>query len=575
MALDRGLVVQADEMGFLELLGGKVQYHVPKWQRRYCWNAADVRRLVEDLVSIAAAANSKRAHYGGSLITFCPPGQPAGVPTTERVVDGQQRLTTVSLLLACVADQMDDGDQYGEWTREGIRDLLRNRKKRESGRLRKLRLQDGDEDEYVRILRGEPKGKGAVTKAWRVVRELVGDYGADTVMAGLERFRIVSLGVVENDDPQQIFESLNATGKALEESEKVKNWLLMGFSDAEQQELYEKYWLKIEKELKAQHSSKPVDLFLRDLMRWRTGTITAIHQTYDVFRRWARETEWDDQERRPKLFRELAHLARLYGMLTGTAGPHPEDAIESSLRHLRAMGLHTHRPFTLRLLHELSPADGDAISTVEQTGRIFETVATWITRLWLTDRTAGLNTAFARLAARGPVDREAYLDDWMRRIRKLGRQDVGVPSDEDLVRGIHTKHMYYGKQARLAVLYALMEDEDGDDAPSRAALWTERVMPYWLTDDWREMLGADAEEKHWAWRYRLANLVLVGSANDAPGEHQSFDVKKECYRRSPVSLTKRVAEQPSWDEATLVRRSSELAKRAVRVWPWEHGPADR
>ena len=566
--------MQAVEVGFLELLGGKVQYHVPKWQRRYCWSATDVRRLVEDLVSIAAAANSKRAHYGGSLITFCPPGQPAGVPTTERVVDGQQRLTTVSLLLATVADQMDDGEQYGEWTREGIRDLLWNRKKKASGRLRKLRLQDGDEEEYVRILRGEPKGRGAVTKAWRVVRELVGDNGADTVMAGLERFRVVSLGVVENDDPQQIFESLNATGKALEESEKVKNWLLMGFPDTKQQELYEKYWLTIEKELKAQHSSRPVDLFLRDLMRWRTGTITAIHQTYEVFRRWARKEGWDDQERRPGLFRELAHLAGLYGMLTGTAGPHPDDAIESSLRHLRAMGLHTHRPFTLRLLHELRPVDGAPVSTVEQTGRMFETVGTWITRLWLTGRTAGLNTAFARLAATEPVEREPYLEDWINRIRALRRQDVGVPTDEELVHGVHTRQMWFGKQARQAVLCALMEDEDGDVAPSPAALWTERVMPYRLTDDWREMLGADAEEKHWAWRYRLANLVLVGGADDAPGEHRSFDAKKEWYQRSPVSLTRRVAEQPVWDEATLLRRSQELAERAVRVWPWGQGPTE-
>ena len=571
--------MQAVEVGFLELLGGNVQYHVPKWQRRYCWGARDVTRLVDDLVSIAAVANLKRAHYGGSLITFCPPGQPAGVPTTERVVDGQQRLTTVSLLLACVADQMDDGDQYGDWTREDIRDLLWNRKKKVSGRLRKLRLQDdkredGDDREYVRILRGEPKGEGAVTKAWRVVRELVGDRGADKVMAGLERFRVVSLGVVENDDPQQIFESLNATGKALKESEKVKNWLLMGFPDARQQELYTEHWLKIEDALHAQHDSRPVDLFLRDVMRWRTGTITAIHQTYEVFRRWARKEEWDHQDRRPELFRRLAHLARLYGMLTGTAGSHPEDGIESSLRHLRAMGLHTHRPFTLRLLHELAPADGAPVATAEQTGRMFETVSTWITRLWLTGRTAGLNTAFARLAARGPVDQETYLDDWMKRIRKLHRQDVGVPSDEEVVRGVCTRHMYFGKQARLAVLCALMEDEDSDAAPSRTALVTERVMPYRLTDGWREMLGRDAEEKHWAWRYRLANLVLVGGANDAPGEHRSFDTKKEWYRRSPVGLTRRVAGQPTWDEATLLRRSQELAERAIRVWPWEQGPVE-
>ena len=575
MALDRGLIVQADEVGFLKLLDGKVQYHVPKWQRRYCWGEADVRRLVEDLVSIASAANSGRAHYGGSLITFCPPGQPPGVLTTERVVDGQQRLTTVSLLLACVADQMDDGDEYGEWTREDVRDLLRNRKEEASGKRRKLRLQTGDEEEYVRILRGEPQGKGAVTNAWRVVCELVGRHGADTVMAGLERFRVVSLGVVENDDPQQIFESLNATGKALKESEKVKNWLLMGFPDAEQQELYERYWLTIEDALHARHSPDPVDLFLRDVMRWWTGKITAIQQTYEVFRRWAIETGWDDRKRRADLFRELAHLARLYGMLTGTAGPHPEDAIESSLRHLRAMRLHTHRPFTLRLLHELNPAAGDGISTVEQTARMFEAVGTWITRLWLTGRTAGgLNTAFARLAARGPAEREAYLDDWINHIRALRRQDVGVPSDEDVVRGIRTRHMFFGTQARLAVLCALMEDEDGDDAPRRTALWTERVMPFRLTDAWRETLGPDAEEMHLAWRNRLANMVLVGSANDAPGERWSFDAKKEWYRRSPVSLTRRVAEQPAWDEATLLRRSQELAERAIRVWPWEQGPME-
>ena len=178
-------------------------------------------------------------------------------------------------------------------------------------------------------------------------------------------------------------------------------------------------------------------------------------------------------------------------MLTGTAGPHPDDGIESSLRHLRAMGLHTHRPFTLRLLHEWKPADGDPVATVEQTGRMFETVGTWITRLWLTGRTAGLNTAFARLAGRDPVTRETYLDDWMMHIRKLRRQDVGVPTDEELVHGVHTREMWFGKRARTAVLCALMEDEDGEVAP-RAALWTERVMPYRLTDDWREMLGPDA-----------------------------------------------------------------------------------
>ena len=562
--------MQADDVGFLELLNGKVQYHVPKWQRRYCWDEADVRRLVDDLASIAGAANPKRAHFGGSLITFCPLGQPPGPPTTQRVVDGQQRLTTVSLLLACIADSMNDGDQYGDWTKGDVGDLLRNRRGRAHGKLRKLRLQTGDEEEYARILKGKPEGRGAITDAWRVVRKLVDHHGADTLMAGLERFRVVSLGVGKNDDPQQIFESLNTTGKQLSESDKVKNWLLMGFPDAEQQELYEEHWLKIVKELGAHHSSKLVDLFLRDVMRWRTGKITAVHRTYEVFRRWTIKEGWD--ERRRELCRELAHLARLYGFLTGTAGPHPDDSIGSSLRHLRAMGLNTHRPFTLRLLDELSPVDGDPISSVEQTGRLFEAVSTWITRLWLSGRTAGLNTAFARLAARDPVTRESYLDDWINRIRALHRQDVGVPSDEAVALGIRRRWVFFGVQPRVAVFCALMEDEHGEDAPSRDGLWTERVMPMQLTDAWRESLGPDAEEVHLAWRHRLANLALVGANDDAPGKDLSFDEKKEWYRRSPIGLTGRLAVEHEWDEDALQRRAEELAERAIRVWPWKHGP---
>ena len=563
--------MQSDEIGFLELLNGKVQYVVPKWQRRYRWGERAVRRLVEDLVSISEA-HSDRAHYGGSLITFSPPGQPAGGVTIQRVVDGQQRLTTVSLLLARIADSMGEDDEYGDgdWTREDIRDLLRNAREEHPEKRRKLRLQIGDEEEYGRILQGKPNSGGAVTHAWQTVCDLVDRHGPDKLMSGLECFRVVSLGVDGNDDPQQIFESLNATGLALTESEKVKNWLLMGLRDSVQQELYERYWLEIENALSAGGSSRPVDLFLRDFMRWRTGKIRAIQETYEVFRRWAIKEGWDEQSRRPELCRMLAHLACLFGKLTGTNGEHPEAAIETSLRHLRAMGLDTHRPFTLRLLDEHDPLDRDGISTSE-TARVFEAISIWITRLWFVNQTAGLNTAFTVMAARDPVDSEVYSHHWINRIRALHRQDVGVPTDEDVARGVRTRAVYFGKKARLAVFCALTEATDGDNAPSREGLWTERVMPMRLTDSWRESLGPDAEEVHWAWRYRLANLALV---DRSPGEYASFDQKKEWYLKSPVRLTTRLADETTWDEAALERRAEYLADRVIQVWPWEHGPVE-
>lgn len=217
----------AHPIKFLELLNGQVQYVVPRWQRRYCWDQSDIERLVEDLVTISAA-DSSATHYGGTLLTFPDPGA-AGVVTTIRVVDGQQRLTTVSILLACIAAELGPNGECNCWTRQIILDDRLTNPGKPPEKLRKLRLQDEDEEEYRRGLAGEPAGAGAVSQAWRIARRLVAKNDIARLLTGIERLRVVTIGLDHDEDPQQIFESLNATGRPLTESEKVKNWLLMGF----------------------------------------------------------------------------------------------------------------------------------------------------------------------------------------------------------------------------------------------------------------------------------------------------------------------------------------------------------
>ena len=150
--------MHAQHIDFLDLLDGQVQYIVPRWQRRYRWGQADIERLVEDLLTVAMAG-PEAAHYGGTLLTFPEPG-PAGVVKTIRVVDGQQRLTTVSILLACIAEALGPDGQYGDWTAQIIReDRLTNRGKAPE-KHRKLRLQHGDDDEYRLGLEGKTVGAG-------------------------------------------------------------------------------------------------------------------------------------------------------------------------------------------------------------------------------------------------------------------------------------------------------------------------------------------------------------------------------------------------------------------------------
>ena len=564
--------MHAQHIDFLDLLDGQVQYVVPRWQRRYRWGQADIERLVEDLLTVAIAG-PEAAHYGGTLLTFPEPG-PAGVVKTIRVVDGQQRLTTVSILLACIAEALGSDGQCGDWTAQIIRDDRLTNPGKPPEKRRKLRLQHGDDDEYGLGLEGTPTGAGAVSQAWRISRRLVARNDVTQLFEGLKRLRVVSIGLEQKEDPQQIFESLNATGRPLTESEKVKNWLLMGLPDAEQQDLHDNHWLRIERTLGAEHTTEPTDVFLRDVLRWRTGEIQGIDRVYEGLRRWAvREGHVGD---RPALCRDLARLAGLYGTITGTAEQHRNRKVDRELRHLRAMRIDVHRPLTLRLLSDAGENGGSKESD-EALAKVLAGIATWTTRMWLAERPmAGMNKAAAEFAhGPGPGAGEDCVDYWLGRLQRLRNTRVGVPRDEEISEGIRTRKAYGGGATRsaFAVLCELMEAEHREEAPARDRLTIEHVMPQKLTDEWKQALGDDAEEIHGRHSDRLPNLTLSGDVTNTVMGTGTFAAKREMYRKSSIGITRSLADENEWNEEALERRAEFLARGALDRWPWPEQPA--
>ena len=417
-------------------------------------------------------------------------------------------------------------------------------------------------------------GAGAVSQGWRIARRLVARNDVTQLFEGLKRLRVVSIGLEQKEDPQQIFESLNATGRPLTESEKVKNWLLMGLPDAEQHDLHDNYWREIERRLGAEHTTEPTDIFLRDLLRWRTREIQGIDRVYEGLRRWAvREGQAGD---RPALCRALARLAGLYGTITGTAKRHRNRKVERELRHLRALGIDVHRPLTLRLLHDASENSG-AGEVEDALAKVLAGIGTWTTRMWLAERPmAGMNKAAAELAhGRGPGAGEDYVEYWLGRIRRLRNTRVGVPRDEEVQEGIRTRKAYGGGATRsaFAVLCELMEAEHGEESPARDRLTIEHVIPQKLTDEWKQVLGDDAEEIHGRHRDRLANLTLSGDVTNAVMGTGTFNAKREVYRKSSIGITRSLADETEWNEEALERRAEELARRALDRWPWPEQPA--
>ena len=566
--------MKAKPIRFLDLIEDKVQYLVPRWQRRYVWGETEIHRLIDDMLAIADAHNQARPHYGGTMITV--KESSAGGMKVHRVVDGQQRLTTVSILLACIAQTLDANGMGGELTSEDIRDDLLINPGKQEDRRRKLRLQDGDEDEYRRIIESDSPGSGDghVASAWRIVRKRVNSENVPSLINGLHRLRVITIGLDDRDDAQQIFESLNATGKPLTEGEKVKNWLLMGLAEGVQDRLHDEHWLPIERNLEARHDAERIDLFLRDLMRWWTGRLIAGNRTYDEFRRWAIREGLDNEARRPELCSRLASLAALYGQLTGSAATQSSRGVKRKLDHLRAMGIDSHRPFTLRLLWDAQEArqlGRDPDGLVDTLG----SVSSWITRLWLAGHSfTGLGKAFVQLAReRVPPDEPDRARHWQRRMAEVSDQRRSVPSDAEVIEGIRRTSKYGGKDTRAtrAVLCAMMDREAWGEAPSCGKLTVEHIMPQTLSEAWSVDLGQRAEEIHGRHLHRLGNLTLCGPKWGSALSNHSFEKKKQLYKKSSVLMTQRLAKVPKWDEVAIRERAEELARTALDLWPWTGG----
>ncbi len=560
--------MEARQVNFLDLLDGQVQYVVPRWQRRYRWGKEEIERLVEDLLTVAVAGENA-SHYGGTLLTFPEPGGPPGVVKCYRVVDGQQRLTTVSLLLMCIAEGIESTEVCEGWSSGDIKNLLLFNQRVVNEKRFKLRLQDGDNEEYQSILRDSSVGISAVGQARKILIQLVKRHDVCHLIRGLTRLQVVSIGLHENEDPQQIFESINATGRPLTESEKVKNWLLIGYSESIQDDLF-RQWSDMEKTLGAPHSSWPIDEFLRDLLRWKTGKVVGQNKVYEEFRRWAVRSGRSGD--RAGVCTEVVRLSKLYGLISVTPASHPETRVREELNHLRHMGIHTHRPLTLRLLNDAA-SDSECKLDNDALIECLELISTWITRLWATGRsTSGMNRAITELAY-APVPEGDYTQAFLARITKLQNTHVGIPSDSQVEDGIHNRKAYGGSATATSfeLLYYLNQKQNPPgEAIDRSTLTVEHVMPQKLTKEWAGYLGTEAETIHGRYRDCLANLTLCGDETNPSLGTQLFGCKKETYAKSPIFITRDLATEDRWNEETLERRARLLASMVVECWPWTH-----
>ena len=557
--------MEAKDTPFSHMIQGNKQFQIPVFQRDYRWTDVQCSQLWDDLLR-NGSSGAQRGHFIGSIVYMAAASHIGAAFSRWLIVDGQQRLTSLTLLMVALRDHIAalgwTGGEDSPTPERIDAYFLRNTEESEQ-RKRKLVLRRGD-DETLRALvdRTEmPETRSALVRdAYDRFRELLSGCDPDMVYEEVSRLVVVDVTLDrQHDDPQLVFESLNSTGIDLEPNDLVRNYLLMGLPESTQTELYEKYWSRVERMFNG--STEGLNSFLRDYIAVETEAIRQVRydQIYEEFKKTFHRsnTNGDIEQLMSSLARAAKHYASFF-VRPQDGGD--DDWLAVALRRLRQ------RSDAVALL-VMCLYDRFDRGTLVRADFI---VALRLIESYLVRRAAcGLQSrnywsVFAAVALR--LGNNRPLVDLKVAFARLGQDTYRFPSDASFTRALVQEDLYSRRSICLFLLKQL--ENYGQKEPSAVDTYTiEHIMPQTVSDAWQEMLGSEWGRVHETWLHRLANLTLT--AYNSEYSNRTFSEKKSIaggFRDSAVRLNGYVREQDRWTEAEMSERGDLLAARAIEAW---------
>ena len=312
--------------------GDKALFLIPLYQRKYAWQRKHCERLFSDLMKVSK--ENRKSHFFGSIVAI----KANDVDDDLLIIDGQQRITTISLIILAAVQAYRDNIIESEQGDEYVNDMVNKylmAKYRKGDRKIKLRPIESDRLAYDAIIAGEsekfiPAYKSGITHNYLLFYELIkiGGLSFDEIIEAIEKLIIIDIRLEFGDNPQLIFESLNSCGKDLEEADKVRNYLLMSLSSEQQEEYYKKYWAEIE----SCTDDEPT-MFIRDYLTIKTKLISKITDLYFDFKTFDEKNSIPREE----LLIEMLKYAKYYKQ--STKGCTGDEKIDRKFKQLSNIGL--------------------------------------------------------------------------------------------------------------------------------------------------------------------------------------------------------------------------------------------
>lgn len=565
--------LQAGETTLNKLLNTSRQFIVPIFQRNYSWQKSQYEQLWFDILR-ASKFKEKQNHFIGSIV-YIDMGTPAGRPQQLLLIDGQQRLTTISILLCAIKDYVQ---KFNLETKLINLAKIKNQFLYNSDEIDedkyKLLLNVQDKETYIKLIDNTiftvNKPATNIIKCYEFFYEHIEDFikqdgQIDEIYAGIFKLSLVSISLdKDSDNPQMIFESMNSTGKDLSQTDLLRNYLLMDLTPEKQTRLYKTYWKPMEElfgEDIYKNDVNKFDYFIRDFLTLKsdTGYICKINNVYENFKRYY----LDNNCEKFAVLKDLFTYAKYYACIDLLQ--EKDDELKLYWQEFKKLDSHVVYPFLLKLYDDYSRQ----ILIKEDFKKILQVVISYLWRRAICEiPTNSLSKTFATLYQ--AVDKEDYVNSIIKAF-VFKSSYKRFPSDYEVREKLQTKDIYHFR-LRKYLLEALENYYHKEPIDLNTANYTiEHIMPQNIEHNllWQQMLGEDWQEVHSLYLHTLGNLTITGY--NAEMSNKSFGEKvngESGFKHSHLKLNESIAQCDVWNKKVIQRRTNILTDIILKIWKY-------
>lgn len=515
------------------------------------------------------ANDSVSAHFIGSIVYIEKGLYQVSSHSPLLVIDGQQRLTTVTLLIAALANALDRTDDSKREPVDGfsprkLRHYYLINQEEEGERRHKLILSQTDKDTLIAIANGAEKPKEysiRVTDNLELFKSLISELNGNFIALckGLAKLVVVDIALSrDQDNPQLIFESMNSTGRELTQADLIRNFILMGLEPTLQTHLYERYWRPMEVDFGQEAYSTHFDAFMRHYLTVKTGEIPNVREVYEAFKAYSRSPDVS-LAGVEALVADIRAFSRYFCAMALDA--ENDGDLRLAFHDLGDMKVDVAYPFMLELYRDYT----QKILTKDDFLRAIRLVESYVFRRAVClIPTNSLNKTFATFAKALRKDR--YLESIQAHLLSLPSYRR-CPDDDEFRRDLTSRDLY--NFPRRSYLLRRLENYDRKELVPIDEYTIEHIMPQNanLSPAWIAGLGPDWARIHATWLHTLGNLTLTGYNSEY--SDRPFTDKRDMkggFHESPLRLNKGLANLDRWDEDAIKIRADRLANMAVQVW---------